>query len=369
MPDAHFDPAAEDLIETAVAALLHRVPARWEEYDADSLTATESKALFLLVAAGMVERRIRFRLRLHNHPVAIEATVTATGEYGLAKAMESVLASVWSDWKDAFQAWRAGETRGAPATVTEHLKPDEWRLTDQGVLARVDLDGGHARTALDFVLRRGFFDGGQRLILDASGPRIARRGPDPGTGQLVTMRNVQADAATPGTINIGNWDEGAAAFVSAYEAVSKAKRDGNGNGAPCDGAPTGPPSAAVAKVSDDGAGGPEPDPYDTRKAVWFGKRIYLGNEGQVSRLFWLLAKPRGAARSLADVQRAIDGMETDAQHVAMTDEVRKAGQRVRKAISKLRAAIREAELDDHVLIVRGGTHAEPEYSMVWRFAR
>lgn len=67
------------------------MPELWEEYDADSLTATDSKALFLLVAAGMVERRIRFRVRLHTHPVGVEATVTATGEYGFAEAMEPVL--------------------------------------------------------------------------------------------------------------------------------------------------------------------------------------------------------------------------------------------------------------------------------------
>lgn len=111
MPDAHVDRAADDLIETAVAALLRRIPDRWQEYDADSLTATESNALFLLVAAGMVERRIMFRMRLHNHPVAVEATVTATGEYGFAEAMELVLALVWADWRDAFVAWRNGETR------------------------------------------------------------------------------------------------------------------------------------------------------------------------------------------------------------------------------------------------------------------
>lgn len=46
IPDAHVDHAADDLIETAVAALLRRVPERWEEYDADSLTATESKVTY-----------------------------------------------------------------------------------------------------------------------------------------------------------------------------------------------------------------------------------------------------------------------------------------------------------------------------------
>lgn len=115
MPNGDVVHAVDDLIETAVAALLRRVPERWEEYDADSLTATESKALFMLVAAGMVERRIRFRTRLHNHPVAVEATITATGEYGFAEAIEPVLASMWTEWRDAFRAWRNGEARCEPA--------------------------------------------------------------------------------------------------------------------------------------------------------------------------------------------------------------------------------------------------------------
>jgi hypothetical protein len=58
MPSAHVD-AADELIQTAVAALLRRVPERGENYNADSLIATESKALLLLVAGGMIERRIR----------------------------------------------------------------------------------------------------------------------------------------------------------------------------------------------------------------------------------------------------------------------------------------------------------------------
>lgn len=51
MPHAHVDHAADELIQTGVAAFLHRIPERWVKYDADSLTATESKALSLLVAA------------------------------------------------------------------------------------------------------------------------------------------------------------------------------------------------------------------------------------------------------------------------------------------------------------------------------
>jgi len=232
MPNIQLDDTAADFIQTAVAALLSRVPERWEEYDGDSLTATESQALFLLVAAGMVERRIRFRAWMHKHPVAVEATVTATGEYGFAEAMEPVLASMWTDWKDAFLAWRNGEARGAPSMVTEHLKPDEWRLTDQGALARADLNGGNAHVALDFVLRRGFFDGKPRSIVEAGRRRTSRREPVPGSGRLVSMRKVPAETASPAAVTVTNWDEAAAAFMMAYEKIAKnggpARTNGDG---------------------------------------------------------------------------------------------------------------------------------------------
>jgi hypothetical protein len=48
-------------------------------------------------------------------------------------------------------------------------------------------------------------------------------------------------------------------------------------------------------------------------------------------------------------------------------EVKKAAQRVRKALSKLRDALRQAEVDDHLLIIRGGTQDFPEYTMLRRF--
>ena len=224
MVDPHRDESVnpDDLLQDAVADLLRRIPERWAECDADTLTPTESQALFLLVAAGMVERRIRLRAWLHNHPIAVEATITATGEYGFVEAMEPVLATMWAEWKDAYNAWRTGETRGAPLSVTEHLKPDEWRLTDQGTLARADLDGDNPHVALDFVLRRGFFDGQPRLILEPGRERVSQREPVRGYGQLVTMRKVQADAASAPAVNVGNWKEGADALAAAFEPVVKA---------------------------------------------------------------------------------------------------------------------------------------------------
>lgn len=135
-----------------------------------------------------------------------------------------------------------------------------------------------------------------------------------------------------------------------------------------------PEAAAILAETDvaatpefDHAGDPEPDPYDTRKAVWFGKRIYLGNDSQVSRLFWLMAKPVGAARSAREVQRAVDGGDSGCDR--SPHEARKAAQRMRKAFSKLRAALEEAGLDHHVVIVPGGPREDREYSMVWRYTR
>ncbi len=255
---------ADTLLQDAVAALLRRIPECWTEYDADTLTATEAQALLLLVAAGMVERRIRLRMRLHNHPVAAEATMTATGEYGFVEALEPVLASMWGEWKDAYHAWRTGETRGEPLSVTEHLKPDEWRLTDQGTLARADLDGGHAERALDFVLRRGFFDGQPKLILEPGRERVSQREAVRGYGRLVTMRKVQTDAVGTPAVNIGNWQEGATAFAAAFEALAKAafeaKAAAEGRAAP-DTASAGRPKRAGTAA----AGGRPPLPPDDER--------------------------------------------------------------------------------------------------------
>lgn len=113
-------------------------------------------------------------------------------------------------------------------------------------------------------------------------------------------------------------------------------------------------------------GNPEPHPHDHRKAMWGGKYIYLGNNTQVSRLFWLLAKPVGRPRTMGEVQRAVDGVESDPGYCG-EEEARKACLRVRKAVSKLRERLREARVDEHAAIVREGQSDSPEYTMLWRW--
>jgi len=144
MPDQEF-------IQSSVIKLLRSIPETWSVFDRDQLADTESKALFLLVAAGMVERRGKFRMKLLNHALAVEASFTATGEFGLVEVMEPLLAAMWEDWKDAFAELRSGELQGAPSSHCELLKPEEWRLTDHGNQARADLERGNSDVVVDFV--------------------------------------------------------------------------------------------------------------------------------------------------------------------------------------------------------------------------
>jgi hypothetical protein len=109
------------------------------------------------------------------------------------------------------------------------------------------------------------------------------------------------------------------------------------------------------------------DENDPTIAWCIGKRVYLGNDTQVSRLFWLLASPVGRAHSLAEVQRAVDLQESSRNIGTEEAEIRKSHQRVRKAISKLRAALLEASVDDHLLVTRSGSSEDPEYTMLARF--
>lgn len=230
MPHTRSDHTADGPIATAVAALLRHIPDRWTAYDYDALTATEEQALFLLVAAGLVERRIRFRKRVQNHPVAVEATITATGEEGFREAMQSLNASMWPEWGDAYKAWMSSDARDAPFSATERLKPDEWRLTDQGVLARDDSDGSRTHVVVDFVLRRGFFDDQPRLIPGTG--KIMRREPVPGAGQLVKLRKVRVELTGPATVHVGNWQEGAEAFGAVFGTPRDATPGAHGRSRP-----------------------------------------------------------------------------------------------------------------------------------------
>lgn len=213
-----IDPAGQHL-ETLVADYLRSVPETWTDYDPAALTESQEKAIFLLTAAGMIERRTTLRVRMFGHPVAVEGTITFTGEGGFAEAMEPLIADIWSEWQAQFITRKAGEQKGATAFHSERIGKERWRLTTEGTVARRDLAEGNPSAVFDFVLKHGFFDGRPRI--GARGT-ISQRLPVVGNGKLERMQRVRADAAAPTGVNIANWDAGAQAFAVAFAEQFKA---------------------------------------------------------------------------------------------------------------------------------------------------
>lgn len=206
-----------DMFGQAVVELLGKISETWQEYIPDDLTDIQSQTLGKLVGAGMVEGRNQIRLRMHTHTVMADATIVFTGEDGFCEAIEPLVASLWTDWEESFRKWKDSDTSDAPSGHCERLEPSEWRLTDQGVQARRDIQGDQRGIAVDFVLKRGFFDGQPHLLPDG---RVTRREAVPGYGKLVKMEKKQTNAAdaseNTGTVNLGNWDVGADALAKAF---------------------------------------------------------------------------------------------------------------------------------------------------------
>jgi len=246
--------AEANLLTPAIADLLRQIPENWSEFDSNKLTAAQSRVLFLLVAAGIVERRCRLRLRMLNHPTMFEATFTATGETGGVDALKPLVADLWGVWQDAYRAWKSGDRADVAPVHCVAGKPDEWRLTDQGVLARGDLDGtnpdGNANQVFDFIFKRGFYGPGhwlrimaipqlvrkhekeiKRLMSERQDLNALSRPSVSGEGRLIALQKIETPADSQ-AVNLTNWNEGADAFGTAlgkmlgpmFEAISKGQQ-------------------------------------------------------------------------------------------------------------------------------------------------
>lgn len=192
-----------------VADLLRIVPEAWGEHDAAKMTAAQERALFLLTAAEMVERRLRIRVSMATAPTSLEAVLTATGERGFLDAMRPLLAKAWGLWEDRYKAWSAGDAGETPPIIVESVPPHEWRLTSSGIDARNDLDAGLS-AGIDFVLWRGAFDGCHRVLPDGlkfQRPHV------PGYGKLESLVEHAVGPELP-RVNTANWAEGADAIAA-----------------------------------------------------------------------------------------------------------------------------------------------------------
>jgi hypothetical protein len=208
-----------DTLEQLIGQFLKTIPETWTEYDTVALSEMQERALYMLTAAGMIERRLTFRLLASGHPLAVEATITCTGEGGLIQAVEYLLADMWSDWREAFEKRNAGDLKDAPMFHCQRIDKEQWRLTADGVQARRDLGAGQSSMVFDFVLKRGFFNGQPRLLPNG---RISQRLPVGGKGNLERIHRVRPDAS-PAGVNITNWPEGAQAFGAAFAELFKVR--------------------------------------------------------------------------------------------------------------------------------------------------
>jgi len=135
--------------------LLARVLKTWAAVP--ELSQLEQKGLGLLVAAGLVERRLCLRLRAVGKKRAVEVRFRFSGETGLAQAMEPGLAESWSRWETHL-------TAGRKVYVEWPEGEGEWRLTDMGEQAEKDRQGSLADVqGLRHFLRRPGVPGADEL--------------------------------------------------------------------------------------------------------------------------------------------------------------------------------------------------------------
>lgn len=326
--------------------------------------------MHLMVLAGLIEIRLHIRAQMDRQPESLEMTVTVSGQYDARTLWRTVLRDV-PHWFDS-----EGRTRGQC-----HLwsQPQQFRLTDQGELARHDFENQtpeNPSSVCAFVRRAGFF--ARRPDVEAR-IRVERAECTSTTGATASAPAAQIVAAQAiasasiGDITIQNHiniDAGQVADAVISEMKDR-RRDEDEEQAQTGPTTETPHADDVLREADivesTQYGGPIEDEYDDRFAKWMGKRLYLGRDTQVSRLFWLLARPLGRARRMDEVQMAVDGMLTDDSIGSPPEEIRKAALRVRKAVSKLRARMRDDGFDDHLVIHRDGGNECPEYTMVRRF--
>jgi hypothetical protein len=123
---------------------------------------------------------------------------------------------------------------------------------------------------------------------------------------------------------------------------------------------------------------PQTDSCDSGAIWWFGKRLWVGKnrDGEETfekRLFWLLAKTPGRWHPIHESQHVVYGEQVDEHTVPDDAQVKKAMQRLRKLVNRLRDKFAEYKLDDHAIIVpyryeskfgRAGKRSCPGYFLV-----
>ncbi len=166
----------------ALARILNMVGETWTTISPHQLTKLDEKAIYWLVAAGMLERQMTLQLRHIGEPTYFEATINVTGEGGFGEAMQPVHARSYEKWFDAWEKWMESPNAAASPYTTQKLNLGETlRLTDQGMIARDDMRAGNTKVVVEFALKQGFF---------------ANRPPSRGTGVCFEFKELHDGTVT-----------------------------------------------------------------------------------------------------------------------------------------------------------------------------
>ncbi len=110
---------------------------------------------------------------------------------------------------------------------------------------------------------------------------------------------------------------------------------------------------------------PQDDEYQPGVVYWgTGKRIYLGEQTQLRRLFHLLADRPGRWHPVSEIQEFVFEIRSDRSIGVSKSEVRRAEQKLRKLISRLKERMREGRLDEDAIIVPRQFEYRPGYVLM-----
>ncbi|MEI8195736.1 MAG: hypothetical protein WCI73_07495 [Phycisphaerae bacterium] len=344
-----FDPVEQT--NQRLLAFLERLTTTWTDHDTGAADSLDNVALYMLCGAGLLELRMQGRAWTDQSALGFEATVSGVW---LDVERHSLLPE---ELRRTVPAWSG-------KAVAVELQPKmQMRLTIFGQENQREAAADSSAPILfaAFVSRHPVVGKVRVRILGNQTPAPGAVAQDLMTdnGLVAVHREI---LATQKLIAAALCEMNASKSLAAPAVTTPVAV------VPVVPTPPVPPQSSDTEPLTEEfgeVGGPQPDPLDSRKVLWAGKNMYLGAHTARSRLFWLLARPIGRAYTQWDVLNAIDG-EDRAKRPAGHDE-RKARQRIRKAVSELRAALREAKLDEHVTIVREGSQSAPEYAMVSRF--
>ena len=205
-----FEPPSPQAVDAAME-LLPRVPKTWG--GVPELSDLESQGLGLLVAGGLVERKLPMRLRSVGDERVVAISFRFTGQAGLAQAMEPGLAEAWDLWE---KAWKEGKK----TYVESPGDAGEWRLTADGQGAARQLAEGKVRYLYDFLRTPGVPDMEGKPPDRQFVPGIARR-VVAGEGHVERLEVVNAGSG-PLSVRVENLAEVSAPLGDIARAVQSA---------------------------------------------------------------------------------------------------------------------------------------------------